>query len=95
MEKHKEFLKQQKFRILKEALQETKTNNQVSSEALISLEFEVNDALYREYSSDNEYMHGKTSDRKSKIVRKNSIDQTPVKMTSSRTAQITRNREQC
>ena len=40
MEKHKEFLKQ-KFCILKEALQETKTNNQVSSEALISLELEV------------------------------------------------------
>ena len=91
-------MKQQQVCTLKEqeALQETKTSNRVSSETLVSVELEVDDAIYLEHSSDNEYMRGKTSHQKSKIVqRKNSMDETPVRMTSSRTAQITRNREQC
>ena len=79
-----------------EALQETKTSNRVSSEALVSVELKVDDAVYLEHSSGNEYMRGKTSHQKSKIgQRKNSMDETPARMTSSRTAQITRNREQC
>ena len=83
MEKREEFLKQRQFRILKEqeALQETKTNNQVSSEALIAVDLEVNDAIYLENSSDNEYMPGKTRDRKSKTVqRKHSIDEAPSEL---------------
>ena len=79
MEKHQEFLKQQQICILKEqeALHETKTNNWVSSEALISVELEVDDALYLEHSNDNKYMHDKTNDRKSKTVhRRNSMDET-------------------
>ena len=32
-----------------------------SSEALISVELEVDDALYLEHSSDNEYVGGRTS----------------------------------
>ena len=68
----------------------------MSLEALISVELEVDDALYLEHSSDNEHMHGKTGGIKSKIVQqKNSVDETPIRMTSSRTALITRNREQC
>ena len=63
-------MKQQQVCILKEqeALHEIKTSNSVSSEALISVELEVDDALYLEHSSDNEYMRGKTSEIKSKIV---------------------------
>ena len=70
MEKYNKFLKQQQVCILKEqeALHEIKTNNSVSSEALISVELKVDDAMYLEHSSDNEYMRGKTSEIKSKIV---------------------------
>ena len=66
LKKHKEFLKQHFF-ILKEqeALQQTKTYLS-SSEALISVELEVDDAWYLEHSIDNEYVRGRTSCRKSK-----------------------------
>ena len=39
-----------------------------SSEALISVKLEVDDALYLEHSSDNECVRGRTSGRKSKTV---------------------------
>ena len=39
-----------------------------SSEALMSVELEVDDALYLEHSSDNEYVGGGTSGRKTKTV---------------------------
>ena len=63
MKKLRKLLKQQQYCILKEqeALQKSKTNNWMSSEAPISVDLEVDDALYLEHSSDNEYMHGKTS----------------------------------
>ena len=68
----------------------------MSSEAPISVDLEVDDALYLEHSSDNEYMHGKTSEIKFKIVQqRNSMNETPARMASCRTAVITRNREQC
>ena len=64
----------------------------MSLEALISAELEVDDTLYLEHSSDNEHMHGKTGGIKSKTVhQKNSMDETLIRMTSSRTALITRN----
>ena len=68
LKKHKEFLKQHFF-ILKEqeALQQTKTYLS-SSEALISVELEVDDALYLEHSSGNEHMRRRTSGRKAKTV---------------------------
>ena len=58
------------------------------SEALIVVDVEVDDAIYIGNSSHNEYMPWKVSDRKSKTVqRKNLIDDIPVRMTRSRTAQ--------
>ena len=39
-----------------------------SSEALISVELEVDDALYLEHSNDSEYLGGRTSGRKTKTV---------------------------
>ena len=38
------------------------------SEALISVELEVDNSLYLEHSSDNVYVKGRTSGRKSKTV---------------------------
>ena len=86
-------MKKWQLSILKEqdTLYETKTNNQVFSEALISLDLEVDDALYLEHSSGNEYTHRKISDRKSKTVQqKNSVDETIVRMTSFRSFRTTR-----
>ena len=59
----------------------------MSSEALISVELEVDDALHLEHSNDSEYTRGKINDRKSKTVQwNNSKNETPVRMMSSRTA---------
>ena len=42
----------------------------MSSEALISVELEVDDALHLEHSNDSEYTRGKINDRKSKTAMK-------------------------
>ena len=39
-----------------------------SSEALMTMELEVDNSLYLEYSSENEYVWGRKSDIKSKTV---------------------------
>ena len=63
----------------------------MSSEALISVDLEVDEALYLEHSSGNEYTHGKISDRKSKTVQQqNSVDETIVRMTSFRSFRTTK-----
>ena len=65
------------------------------SGTLVSIKLEVNDAFYLKHLSDNEYTHGKTSDRKSNNVQRNkSIDETSIRMTTSGRSQITRNRDQ-
>ena len=52
---------------------------------MVSVELELDDALYLEHPSENEYM---TSDRKPKTVqRKNSMDEIPVGITTSKAAQ--------
>ena len=47
----------------------------------MSVELEVDDSLYLEHSSENEYVWGRTSDI-TKI-----LDETPVRITSSRATQ--------
>ena len=69
MEKHKEFLKQHFFYFKRtRSTARNQDKHLISSEALISVELAVDDALYLEHSSNNEYVGGRTSGRKNKTV---------------------------
>ena len=68
MKKHKEFIKQHFFNFKTRTTAASQDKSLSSSEALISVELEVDDALYLEHSSDNEYVGGRTSGRKTKTV---------------------------
>ena len=69
MKKHKEFLKQHFFYFKRTRSTAGNQDKYLrSSEALISVELEVDDVLYLEHSSNNEYVGGRTSGRKTKTV---------------------------
>ena len=69
MKKRKELLKQLFFYFKRTRSTAGNQDKYLSSsEALMSVELEVDDALYIEDSSDNEYVEGGTSGRKTKTA---------------------------
>ena len=69
MKKRKELLKQLFFYFKRTRITAGNQDKYLSSsEALISVELEVDDALYLEHSRDNEHVGGRTSGRKTKTV---------------------------
>ena len=69
LKKHKELLKQHFFYFKRTRITAGNQDKYLSSsEALISVELEVDDALYLEHSRDNEHVGGRTSGRKTKTV---------------------------